>query len=71
MARKANIITGSPLIESVCSALEMDPNNVARVVVDAKPYEPLAVYVELFGGLEMIDLVPPGVTAANVKIVGR
>ena len=56
MAR-VDIVTGQPLIEAVGAAFDIDSGLINRVVLDAEPREPLAIYIEMAGTEKMIKKV--------------
>lgn len=59
---------------AICKAMGVDPNKVSRVVVDAKEGEPLRVYMEMFGGHELVTVnLPTGdieiaITGASANV---
>lgn len=56
MAR-ANVATGTPLIEAVGQALDIEPDLIKRVLLQGEHEEPLAIYVEMLGTDAMIKKV--------------
>lgn len=44
------------LMTKVCEAYGIDVSRVGRIIIDAKPMEPLKVYVELYGNQQMLQL---------------
>lgn len=44
--------------DALCKALDLDPNRVARLVLDMQPFQPVVAYVQMFGDdrLEGLDL---------------
>lgn len=61
------IITSDSYAIEVCKQMGIDHANVRRVVIDATASEPLRVYIERFGGDELlrVKLPPP----AQVELV--
>lgn len=53
---------------AVCKALGVEPKNVRRVVVDATAGEALRVYIDYFGGPELLDIQLP-TSEVEVKVI--
>ena len=51
------VITAGALKLKICEALGLDPNKVARIVIDIGPGEaPLDVSVDMFGDDRLLDI---------------
>ena len=64
------IINSDKWMQQVLRAMGIDPTHVGRVVVDAQAGELLQVYVQYYGGPEMLDVQPPSAEFAQVAIIG-
>jgi len=51
---------------AICEALNIDPNKVRRVVIDATAGELLRVYIEYYGGPELVTIKLP---ATEIEVV--
>ncbi|HUT62261.1 MAG TPA: hypothetical protein VNA25_30860 [Phycisphaerae bacterium] len=56
MARGWNVAKADDLVEKVCKPLGIDPSLARRVVIDLKYDDPVIVYVELMGSVELLDV---------------
>lgn len=64
-------IMGRDLLMIVCAALNIDPTNVARVVLDIPFSGRVTVYVELIGSMALIGIDWPGALhEAEIRIAG-
>lgn len=50
------IASGDMLAKVLCAEWGLPAEKVRRIVIDVKPWEPLMIYVELYGGQEVITL---------------
>ncbi len=51
------IISGDEIGIKICKALDIDPDLVRRVVLDTVgPFEPLVVYIEIYGDEKLLDI---------------
>jgi hypothetical protein len=62
-------ITGSRFVQKWAEALGVEPNETARIVIDARPGEVLRVYVEKFGTERMLHIDPPDPQSVTVEVL--
>lgn len=52
----ADVILGRSLLLKLCEALDIPANKTRRIIIDAEVNSICKVYVEMFGGEELLEL---------------
>lgn len=58
MNEKEFIIDGGKFIVAVSKMLDIDPEKVRRIVIDAEVNDVVMVYIQQFGSTKTIDIAP-------------
>jgi hypothetical protein len=51
-----NIILGRDFLTVVCQALDINPNTIRRIIIDAKYDNVIIVYAEMLGTKELLKI---------------
>jgi len=62
------IIDGHELGKVICEAMDLDPNKVARIILDCPAHGLVALYIQMWGSAELLD-VDWGAELKGVKVV--
>lgn len=62
------VVFGHALGKIICEAMDLDPDKVARIIVDLPAHGAAVLYVQMFGSTKLLD-IDWGMELRGIKVV--